>query len=212
MTMENTLVNDKANSKKSYHHGDLFRAMLSASLEVIENEGLESLSLRALAKRCGVSQTAPYRHFASKEHLLAVLAETGCQQLNAYMQQAVQQGKTPLGKLQLVLECYLNYALEHRASFQLMFNARYLKRDRYPALQKSLAKNHHIIEELLRAAGTEDALVAKNQTALLYGAVHGLATLAINDQWSFTPAHSVKEQVVNCLSLVKLNTLVKEVA
>lgn len=64
---------------ESYHHGNLRQELINKGLEVLEETGLEELSLRALAESLGVSKTAPYRHFATKRDLLTALAAEGYQ-------------------------------------------------------------------------------------------------------------------------------------
>ncbi len=66
-----------------YHHGALRQALVAAALEILEQEGLGALGLRAVARRVGVSQTAPYRHFADKAALLAATARAGFEALDA---------------------------------------------------------------------------------------------------------------------------------
>ena len=61
----------------TYHHGDLRPALLRAAAKILEKEGREAISLRDLARRAGVSHNAPYRHFADRGALLAVLADEG---------------------------------------------------------------------------------------------------------------------------------------
>ena len=67
---------------RTYHHGDLRRALLDAAVRHIATDGVDALSLRALARDVGVTHAAPYRHFESKGHLLAAIAEEGFQILN----------------------------------------------------------------------------------------------------------------------------------
>jgi AcrR family transcriptional regulator len=62
---------------KNYHHGNLRAELLDTALQRLHEEGVEALSLRALARSVGVSQTAPYRHFSDKNDLLAALATRG---------------------------------------------------------------------------------------------------------------------------------------
>ena len=60
----------------AYHHGDLRDALVQAALHQVELGGPEAISISALAKTLGVSQPAPYKHFADRETLLtAVTAE-----------------------------------------------------------------------------------------------------------------------------------------
>jgi len=59
--------------KKTYHHGDLRTALIEKAIEVIDKKGVEGLSLRKVAATCGVSEAAPYSHFANKNDLLAAI-------------------------------------------------------------------------------------------------------------------------------------------
>src|ERR1043165_3372099 len=67
--------------KSRYHHGDLRNALLDAARSILEEESLANLSLRAVARRAGVSHAAPYRHFPNHESLLAELATEGFAEL-----------------------------------------------------------------------------------------------------------------------------------
>ena len=60
-----------------YHHGDLRTALLDAAGELLADRGPDRLSIRAVARRVGVSPNAPYRHFTDREELLAELAADG---------------------------------------------------------------------------------------------------------------------------------------
>ena len=66
---------ERAAPKKdsNYHHGALRDALIHAAREILESQGYEALTLRAAARRVGVSQAAPYNHFADKAALLARL-------------------------------------------------------------------------------------------------------------------------------------------
>jgi AcrR family transcriptional regulator len=64
-------------ARKSYHHGDLAAALVQAGLTLVEEEGIEAVSLRAVARRAAVSHSAPYHHFATKAELLAAIAAAG---------------------------------------------------------------------------------------------------------------------------------------
>ena len=74
-----------ATAAKPYHHGDLRRALLDAALTIIERDGPEGLSLRAVAREAGVSPAAPYHHFKDKSDLLGAVAEDGFRRLKVAM-------------------------------------------------------------------------------------------------------------------------------
>ena len=48
---------------QTYHHGDLKTQLIREGLKLLDAEGYQGFTLRKVAKLCGVSQTAPYRHF-----------------------------------------------------------------------------------------------------------------------------------------------------
>ena len=73
----------------TYHHGDLRAALLKVATAEIERVGYESLSLRELAEKLGVSRAAPYRHFADRRALLAAVAAEGFDELTAIHRNAV---------------------------------------------------------------------------------------------------------------------------
>ena len=68
-----------------YHHGNLRQQLIICAYDWISDNGVESFSLRKIAAIAQVSQTAPYRHFDSKEHLLAEVATMGFDNFSAAM-------------------------------------------------------------------------------------------------------------------------------
>src|SRR2546422_10245473 len=83
-----------------YHHGDLPRALLDAALHIVKTQGTDALTLRAAARLAGVSQAAPYRHFANKEAVLAVVGEDRFRSLMAAIRRAARgAGAGPLQRL-----------------------------------------------------------------------------------------------------------------
>jgi AcrR family transcriptional regulator len=60
-----------------YHHGNLRRALVEATGKLVDSRGTDGFTLRAAAKLAGVSDGAPYHHFADKDALLAAVAEEG---------------------------------------------------------------------------------------------------------------------------------------
>ncbi|MFT4262039.1 MAG: TetR/AcrR family transcriptional regulator [Nocardioides sp.] len=104
--------------RAGYHHGDLRATLLAAAMQMLE-EGA-SFSLRGLARRAGVSQTAPYRHFADREALESALATQGLADLRAEL---VGDGGPPTTMEGLVgfAVVYVDFALRRPALFRLMF-------------------------------------------------------------------------------------------
>lgn len=105
-----------------YHHGALFESLIDAAGAVLEQEGLEALSLREVARRAGVSTAAPYHHFADKQALLVALAIDGFDDLEQALSGATSKAKTARARLQAVADGYLRFAKQRPALYQLMFS------------------------------------------------------------------------------------------
>jgi AcrR family transcriptional regulator len=104
----------------SYHHGDLRAACLRAAIELLEEDGTAGLSLRAVARRAGVSPTAPYRHYADRDALLSAVAAEGYRDLATALISAHPSPSTP-DDLAAVAVAYVRFALDHPAMFRAMF-------------------------------------------------------------------------------------------
>ena len=116
--------------KESYHHGDLRRALLEAAAKAIGEEGPAALSLRALARRAGVSHAAPTHHFGDKAGLLTALAVEGYDLL---ANELTEEWSTSHSFLEQGV-AYVRFALNHRAHFEVMFRP-----DLYHAMDPEVA-------------------------------------------------------------------------
>ncbi|MCQ4084439.1 TetR/AcrR family transcriptional regulator [Streptomyces sp. RB6PN25] len=107
-------------SGDSYHHGDLRAACLRAARQLLEENGSAGLSLRAVARRAGVSPTAPYRHYADRDALVSAVAAEGYRELAGYLAAAHHSPSTP-DDLAAAAVAYVRFALDHPALFRVMF-------------------------------------------------------------------------------------------
>jgi AcrR family transcriptional regulator len=105
-----------------YHHANLRQTLLDAAVTLIGEVGPRAFTLREVARRAGVSHNAPYRHFASKDELLAEVAAEGFDRLATSMQKSMARATSPLERLQ---ECgcgYVAFALHWPQHFLVMFD------------------------------------------------------------------------------------------
>ncbi len=120
------MLKKASHSKKqpaAYHHGDLRRALLDHAARLLDQHGADQVSLRDLAKHARVSPAAPYRHFASKEALLAELAEQGFEELESKLLAATAQSPTDARQqLHAVARAYLDLAARRPHFFRMMFS------------------------------------------------------------------------------------------
>jgi AcrR family transcriptional regulator len=167
-------------STRPCRHGNLSAALVVAARQILDEDGLQAVGLRETARRVGVSPMATYRHFASKDDLLASVAAEGFRQLAAAMQSATL-GASPFTRAGLA---YINFARQNPGVFRLMFGPVLAKRAKYPALQ---AATPGIETLLLRGAVDLDQRpLDENHAAMAaWGLVHGLAHLIVD---GFFPA------------------------
>src|SRR5438034_10048332 len=107
---------------KTYHHGNLRTALLTASLALIRKEGLHGFTLREVARRAGVSHNAPYRHFRDKSDLLVAIAEDGFNRLTAKIREEASKGDSHLERLRLAGVAYVQFGLDRPEEFNVMFS------------------------------------------------------------------------------------------
>ena len=103
----------------TYHHGNLRKVLLDRAAAVIAEQGIEALSLRALARDIGVSHAAPARHFRDKTDLLRALATEGSHKLLDYVLAAADaSGSDPLVRYNALGQAYIRFSLEFRAYYR----------------------------------------------------------------------------------------------
>lgn len=104
-----------------YHHGDLPNALRCAAVEVIRERGLGAFSLREVARRAGVSHTAPAHHFGDVRGLLTSIATEGFGELHRVTAAAAARFDDPVQQLQAIGEAYVGLARSHPAHCEVMF-------------------------------------------------------------------------------------------
>src|SRR5689334_22188088 len=112
---------------------DAFRErIVSASTELIEEQGLGALSMREVARRAGVSHQAPYYYFADRESILGAIAEQGFRMLGEHVQRCRIAGAGVQATIVAAGRAYIEFALAHPAHFRVMFRPELVLTERHP--------------------------------------------------------------------------------
>ncbi len=109
---------------KPYHHGDLRAALLAAGEAELTEKGVEGFSLRAVAKRAGVSHAAPAHHFGDVGGLLTALAAEGFRRFQATLDAREAGIGDPRERAVAAGLGYMEFAMARPALFRLVFAGR----------------------------------------------------------------------------------------
>jgi AcrR family transcriptional regulator len=177
-------------SKATYHHGDLRAACVRAAMELLEESGEPSLSLRAVARRAGVSPAAPYRHYADRDALVSAVAAVGYRELAEQLAAAHPSPSTP-AQLASVAVAYVQFALERPALFRIMFGEP-CDRDNDERVAATAAVSLYvraIVERVFPDADAEALATA------IWALVHGLAFLHLDGKLGTPNPTAVADRV-----------------
>ena len=168
--------------QRPYHHGDLRSALLAAAIRDIESVGVEHLSLRSLATEVGVSPSAAYHHFADKDALIAAVALQGFAMLEQAVTDtaaAVPSTGDPAARLAAAAGAYIAFAVAHPHLFRVAFSGH---RHVSAVALDTAGVVHPLLGRLLddiAEAGSVPPELRRGADALVWAAVHGMATLVL---------------------------------
>jgi AcrR family transcriptional regulator len=168
--------------KFKYHHGNLRDALLAAAIHLLETQGIEGLSLRALAKATGVTQAAPYSHFRDKDELLAAVAESGFQRLALQMAEDATGAAHTRQRIERLISSYIRFAVNNKAMFQLMFGRELSNLKKYPTLAMTAGKSYALISAALSKRGEGQKQDTRFMTVAIWSLCHGLTTLIVEEK------------------------------
>jgi AcrR family transcriptional regulator len=189
-------------SKATYHHGDLRAALVRAALELLEESGESALSLRAVARRAGVSPAAPYRHYADREALVSAVAAVGYRELAERLAAAHPSPSTP-EQLTSVAVAYVQFALEQPALFRIMFGEP-CDRDNDERIAATATVTQYLREIVGRVFPESDAEAMATATWAL---VHGLAFLHMDGKLDAPNPTAVAERVTAAIHALLSTTI-----
>lgn len=173
-----------------YHHGDLRAALLRAGMELLEQEGSKDLSLRAVARRAGVSPGAPYRHYTDREALISAIAAVGYRELAADMT-AAQPAPATVNEFTEVGVAYVEFALRRPALFRIMFGAP-CDRDSSDRVAATSAISEYLKSNVQRCFPLADP---DSTATAIWGLVHGLAFLHLDGKLDTSTSAAVSNRV-----------------
>lgn len=188
--MEKTVKKLNKSSKKSdtYHHGDLRSALLDMALKMLKTQSPDQLSLRELARKAGVSQAAPYRHFKDKAELFAAISVQGFDLKYNMMRTAIESHTDPRDKIFACALAYFNMGLMHPQHFNLMCRDGIIPSPEYPELMDAAARTFILLQKLILEAQNAKVIGSGNpfhKAMNCWSVVQGYTSLYSSDRLKF---------------------------
>lgn len=174
----------KADESRPYHHGDLRQSLIEAACEHLLESGADTLSLRALARKVGVSQTAPYRHFESKSALFRAIALYGFELLAEETEAVSKQYEDDVERAFVEIGvAYVDFARRHPEKYQLFFDSALVDFQESEALMQGGTRAFQVLLDVIERGIEQGVFVDKpvHQVAgAVWSSVHGAASLLLS--------------------------------
>jgi AcrR family transcriptional regulator len=191
-----------------YHHGNLTDALVTATIAIIEERGVEHVSVREAARRVGVSPGAPFRHFATKTALMTAVAEQAMDRLKAAVDAALEaaRAEAPLTRLEALGAAYLRWALQNPTHFAVISSRTLIDIASSDSIQRANDSIRSIMVQLLEQAQAEGTLAPDldvDHLVLLTRALgYGLARMASDGHFrEWHPSEPPSDALPNALKL-----------
>ncbi len=176
MTRNNDAVSEKPSVRD---------ACIAEALRVIDEDGVEKLSLREVARRLGLSHQAPYKHFPSRDHILAEVVAHCFRDFANYLDTRPRTGDAHDDMRSMGIR-YIEFALANPAKYRLMFNT---PLPPMAAHQEMMAEARHafdlVTEGLSRFPADEvavgDRASVERDALFIWAAVHGIVSIFQSD-------------------------------
>ena len=158
---------------KTYHHGNLKEELIACACKLCDRDGYTKLSIRSLAKESGVSQTAPYRHFETKECVYAAVATVGFKKLNELV---FFDSPKKITKTKLVANAskYIEFGLKNANTYDLMFGTAVGNFADYPDLLKSANETYDNMKDSFASLAEDSEQIIAFKCITLWSMLHGL--------------------------------------
>lgn len=171
--------------KDQYHHGDLKNAIITAAVRMIRSDGIGTLTLRNVAQETGVSHSAMYRHYRSKEDLVVAIAISGFRELAERLAaDSVKNIKDTATRLVEMGKTYIRYAVENPEYYRIMFGDYIKNKTGHPGLFEVYDTCFRMIIDVLgdHERGKRKPAGDKSINAIaIWSLLHGYSCLVIDN-------------------------------
>lgn len=159
---------------------DAFRERaVAAATKLFAERGYAGVTLRSLAKALGVSPMTPYRYFANKEELFAMVRTEALRRFADVQRDAVSGIEDPEEALQTLGRVYVRFALDEPDAYHTIFDILQAQAGSYPELESEQARAFSYLHAAVTAAVEAELMQGEplRRAHMLWAQVHGLVSL-----------------------------------
>lgn len=172
--------------------------LIEVAAELVDEGGPSAVTLREVGKRAGFSHNTPYKHFDSKEDLLACVAARELRTLTSAIHVAIE-ARQGLGRVEAAAEAYINWARIHPARFKMAFGEWSIDHE---VLGQAAETTWNTMYQTVVQALDEEPQVTQNPDvvlSLLWALVHGAADLDLSGHLRKRPESPSAQELVSTL-------------
>ena len=187
-----------------YHHGDLRNALIEEGIKMINTSGEDSLSMRKLAEKCGVSMAAPYAHFKNKEEMITAIKQYVEEAFTEYLEAAVNKAEADVEARIVALGiAYVAFFIDNPEYFTFLFSRGYVHLNLdFHSSDENIFKPYKLLKDLCtryfdeKKPGLSD-YEKELDIIRIWSSVQGVTSIIFmkNVKWS----HDWKEEIKNII-------------
>lgn len=168
--------------KKVYHHKDLRNELIKKGIEIVNKEGLNSFSLRKVAKACKVSHAAPYSHFDSREELLKEMQIYITKEFSRLLENSIKKYINSLELLKEMGKTYVNFFIDNPSYYKFLYFQSNIKIDLNLSIPDEENYEPYIIYKNIVLSLLKNQNYSKDKEIdiliAIWSFIHGLSALA----------------------------------
>jgi AcrR family transcriptional regulator len=170
----------KAVARRAYHHGDLRRVLVDAAFKLLDRDGIDGVTVRAVAREADVAHSAPANHFADRTALLTQLAVDVFTSLNRSVEDRLAQGGSHRGEqLHAFADAVLGYAWRHPHRYRLLWRRDCVDHD-HPGFQAAGGALYDRLRQILSQSRARPQLSVDTGVVAAWSLVHGYISLRLD--------------------------------
>jgi len=167
-------------SEKAYHHGNLRFALIEAALDILDESGIDAVSIRQVAKRVGVAHSAPANHFKNKRALFTALAAEIFKQLAQKIKLKLSNTPNNLNdSIHLFASTIVNFGLAYPNRYKLVWRKDELNHDDQ-TLYEIMEVIYKQLGEILLTHSQQSDIDVESQVIALWSMIHGYVMLRLD--------------------------------